>query len=89
MSTSISLCTMTPSLVKIDIVPSLAVLLTLISDDGKSWNVSACVAWADSALNGSCVTNFAWLTPPSAAPTRLVDFQMMGSPALRRSFLLM
>ncbi len=79
----------TPSLVKIDIVPSSAVLPTLINDDGKSWNVSACVAWADSALNGSCVTNVAWLTPPLATPTHLVDFQMMGSPALRQSFLLM
>ena len=79
----------TPSLVKIDIVPSSVVLPVLINDDGKSWNVSACVARADSALNGSCVTKFAWLTPPLATPTRLVDFQMMGSPALRRSFLLM
>ncbi len=74
MSMSVSLCTVTPFLVKIDIVPLLAVLPMLINDEGKSWNVSACFALADRSLNGSYVTNFAWLTPPLATPTRLVDF---------------
>ena len=75
MSTSVSLCTVTPFLVKIDIVPLLAVLPMLINDEGmKSWNVSACFALADRSFNGSCVTNFAWLTPPLTTPTHLVDF---------------
>ena len=70
MSTSVSLCTVAPFLVKIDIVPLLEVLPMLINDEGKSWNVSACFGLADRSLNGSCVTNFAWLTPPLATPCR-------------------
>jgi hypothetical protein len=30
--------------VKTDTVPSSAILPTLIKEDGKSWNVSACIA---------------------------------------------
>ncbi len=44
MRMSCSLCTVTPSLVKIDIMPSSAVLPTLISESGNSVNVSACLA---------------------------------------------
>eukprot|EP00956_Cyclotella_meneghiniana_P038422 scaffold154279_cov36-Cyclotella_meneghiniana.AAC.2 len=54
--TSVSLCTVKPSLVKIEIVPSSAVLPTLIRDVGKSLKVSACAALADSCGIG----NFDW-----------------------------
>ncbi len=43
MSTSSSLNTLTPSFVKTETVPLLAVLPMLIKDEGKSWNVSACI----------------------------------------------
>ncbi len=56
MSTSSSLNTVTPVLVKIDMVPSLEVLPTLISDVGKFWKVSACSARTDSLWNGSQAT---------------------------------
>lgn len=63
MSTSSSLCTVTPSFVKMDIVQSSAVFPTLISELGKSPNVSASVALADKLLKkGSLVTCCAWLT---------------------------
>ena len=52
MSTSCSLCTVTPSFVNIDIVPLSDILPTLISELGKSLNESALVAWSDSCLNG-------------------------------------
>ena len=47
MSTSVSLCTVTPVLVKIEMVPLSEVFLTLINDVGKLVNVSACVARVD------------------------------------------
>jgi hypothetical protein len=56
MSTSSSLNTVMPVLVKTDMVPSLEVLPTLINNVGKSWKVSACLARADSLWNGSQVT---------------------------------
>ncbi len=89
MRTSSSLNTLTPSFVKTDTVPLLAVLPTLIKEVGKSWNVSACLDWAESCQNGSWVTYFALLVPPLATPTLRVDGCKMGRPALRRSFLLM
>ncbi len=55
MSTSSSLNTVTPVLVKIDMLPSLEVLPTLINNVGKFWKVSACLARADSLWNGSQV----------------------------------
>ena len=48
MSTSVSLCTVTPVFVKIDMVPSSDVFPTLINDVGKFVNVSAVVARFDS-----------------------------------------
>ena len=66
-----------------DIVPSSAVLPTLISDDVKSLNVSAFAAQADRVGNGSCVTYVALLLPPLATPNRFVDCRRMGSPAFR------
>ena len=56
MSTSFLLCTVTPSLVKIDIVPSLAVFPTLIRDVGNSLNVSADYAFVDKDGKGKLVT---------------------------------
>jgi hypothetical protein len=89
MSTSCSFCTVTPSLVNIEMVPSSEVLPTLISDVGKSSKVSAWFAFDDSCWNGSWVTCFAILLPPLATPTRLVDRQSIGSPAAMRSCSLM
>ncbi len=80
MSTSCSLWTVTPSLVKMDTVPSSQVCPTLISEDGKSSNESACLALSDNALNGSRVTYFALLTPPLAHAACFVDFRKMGAP---------
>lgn len=77
---------MTPSLVKIEIVPSSAVLPTLINEVGKSLNVSACLAFGDRCLNGKMVTCCAVLVPPFATPTRLFDLRRIGSPACFRSF---
>ncbi len=56
MSTSSSLNTVTPVLVKTDMVPSSEVLPTLINGVGKFWKVSACLAHPDSLWNGSRVT---------------------------------
>ena len=51
-STSFSSCTVTPSFVKIDIVPSSAVFPTLMRDVGNLLNVSACFAFADNDGKG-------------------------------------
>ncbi len=83
MSTSSSLKTDTPSFVKTETVPSSAVLPTLIKDEGKSWNVSACVAWTERCRKGSWVMYLALLVPPLATPTVRVDERRMGRPALR------
>ncbi len=88
MSTSCSLCTVTPSFVNIDIVPSSGVLPTLISELGKSSNESALAAWLDSYLNGRRLTCHAVLVPPLATPTRFVDGCMIGRPTFLRSCLL-
>ena len=71
---------MTPSLVKIDIVPSSAVLPTLIKDIciGKSLNVSACPAFLDRAGKGKLVTCWPLLFSPFVSMTHLVDGRKMG-----------
>ena len=56
MSTSVSLCTVMPVLVKMEMVLLSEVFPTLINDVGKSVNVSACVARADKCGKGSRVT---------------------------------
>jgi hypothetical protein len=89
MSTSSSLNTLTPSFVKTETVSSLAILPMLIKEVGKSWNVSACIARAESSRNGNWVTYLALLVPPLATPTFCVDGCRMGRPALCQSFLLM
>ncbi len=76
---SSSLCTVTLSLVKIEMVPSLAVFPTLIKDVGKLVNVSACSAVCDSCLNGRAVTLVALLMLPFATCTCFVEFCKMGS----------
>ena len=88
-STSSSLRTVTPSLVKIEIVPSSAVLPTLMSDEGKSANESACVAFLERSGMGRRVTNFALLEPPFATPTLLFECFRMGRLAVLRSRSLM
>ena len=80
MSTSCSLCTVTPSFVNIDIVPSSVVLPTLISELGKLLNEPALAAWLESCLNGRLLTCRAVRVPPLAMPTYFVDGRMIGSP---------
>ena len=77
-STSVSLCTVTPFLVKIEMVPFLEVFPTLIKDVGKVVNVSAVVARFDNCGKGSCVTFFALHVSPFATPTYLLDEHKMG-----------
>ena len=69
MSISVSLCTVTPVLVKMEMVPSAEVFPTLISDVGKLEKVSAFVARFDNCGKGSCVTFFALHVSPFAIPT--------------------
>ena len=88
MSTSCLLCTVTPSLVKIDIVPSLAVLPTLIREVGNSLHVSACCAFVDKAGKGRLIVCWPLLFSPFATMTRLVDGRKMGRCAASLSFLL-
>ena len=85
MSTSVSLCTVTPVFVNIEMVPSLEVFPTLISDVGKLVNVSAVVAGFDNCGKGSSVTFFALHFPPFATLTFLFDERRMG---IHASFLL-
>jgi len=66
MSTSVSLCTVTPVFVKMDMVLSSEVFPTLISEVGKLVNVSAVVARFDNCGKGSRVTFFALHLPPFA-----------------------
>ncbi len=82
MNTSSSLNTLMPSCVKTETVSLSAVLPTLIKEVVKSWNVSACIAQAESCRNGSWVTYLALLVPPLATPTFCVDGRRMGRPAL-------
>ena len=83
--TSVSLWTVTPSLVNMDMVPSSEVLPTLMREVGKLLKVSAWVALLDNFLIGSFVTNWALLVLPLATPTRLVDHRSIGKPAFARS----
>ena len=85
MSTSVSLCTVTPVLVKMNMVPTLEVFPTLVNDVGKLVNVSAVVARFDNCGKGSCVTFFALHVSPFATPTFLFDERKMG---IHASFLL-
>ena len=88
-STSFSSCTVTPSLVKIDIVPSLDVFPARMRDVGNSLNVSACLAFDDNNGKGKLVTCWHLLFSPLATMTRLVDGRNIGRRAASLSFLLM
>ena len=85
MSTSVSLCTVTPVLVKMEMVPLSEVFPMLINDVGKSVNVSACVPRFDNCGKRSRVTCFALHVLPFATPTFLLDERKMG---IHTSFLL-
>ena len=82
MSTSCSLCTLTPPFVKMEIVPSLDVLPTLMKELAKLVKVSAIEACCESCLNGSLVMFCSLLILPFATPTLLSDLHSMGSLAL-------
>ena len=84
MSTSVSLCTVTSVLVKIEMVPLSEVFPTLINDVRMLMNVSACVALFDTAGNGRWVTGFALNVMLLATPNRLLHAWKMG---IRASFL--
>jgi hypothetical protein len=88
MSTSCLLCTVTPSLVKIDIVTSSAVLPTLIREVGNSLKVYACLAFVDKAGKGRPVTCWPLLFSLFATMLCLVDGLKMGRRAASLTFLL-
>ena len=77
MSTSVSLCTVTPVLVKMEMVTSLEVFPTFINDVGKLVAVSAFVARIDN-WKGSCVTCFSLHVSSFATLTFLFDEHKMG-----------
>ena len=72
MSTSVSLCNVTPVLVKMEMVPSSEVFPTLIINVGKLETVSAVVARFDYCGKGSCVTFVALHVYPFTTPTFFV-----------------
>ena len=77
MSTYVSLCTVTPVLVKMEMMLSSEVFPTLINDVGKLVNVSAYVTRFDNCGKGSCVTCSALHVLPFATPTCLLDERKM------------
>ena len=87
MSTSCSLCTVTPLFVKMDIIPLSAVLLMLINEWGNSVNVSAVLADVDIVWNGSYVKKFTLHVSPLATFTFLLDLRKIGSSACLQSSL--
>ena len=82
MRTSLSLCTLTLSPVKIEMLPPLHVLPTIIKDVGNSLNMSACTAVYKISWNGSLVTYCPFLMPPLATLTCLFGFLIIGIRAL-------
>ena len=87
-STSSSLCTVTPVLVNMEMVPLSEVFPTLIRDVGKMVNLSAVVARFDHCGKGSHVTFFALQVSPFATPTFVFDERKMGMHASFLSSLL-
>jgi hypothetical protein len=83
--TSCSWCTVTPSLVKIEMVLSSARCPTLINELGKSSNESARAACGERLGRGNAVRCLAMLHSPLATPTRLVEGQRIGRLAWTRS----
>ena len=88
-STSFLSCTVTPSFLKINIVPLSAVFPTLMRDVGKLLNVSTCFAFDDNNGKSKLVTCRPLLFSPLETMTRLVDGRNIGRPAAFLSFLLM
>ena len=88
MSTSSSLYTVTPSLVKMDTLPSSDVYPTLISEVRNSSNVSASAALLVSCGNVSAVTYLPFQAPPLATPNFLSDILNIGRPKFFLYFLL-
>ena len=86
MNMAFLLCTVTLSLVKIDIVPSSAVFPTFIRDVGNSLNVSECRAFVDKTGKGKLVTCWPLIFSPFATMTSLVDGRKMGMRAATLSF---
>ena len=77
---------MTPSLVKMDTLPSSAILPTLISDVGNSSNVTASAALLESYGNGSVVRYLSLQAPPLTSYTFLSDILSIGRPNFVLSF---
>ena len=75
-----SLYTVTPSLVKIEMLPSSAIFPTLISNVGDSSNVSAYASLLESCRNGSVVRYLSFQASPLATPTFLADSRNIGRP---------
>ena len=78
MSTFSSLCIVTPSLVKMETLPSLAFFPTLIIEVGDSSNVSASADFLESCSNGSVVTQLPLQAPPLATPAFLYNILNIG-----------
>ena len=89
MRTSVSLCTLTPSMVNTEMVPVSDVWPTLMSEWGKSLNVSASVILGSRCGMGNVVTLEPRLTLQLATHTRFLERRKMGRPAVFRSHLLM
>ena len=85
-STSSYLFTAALSLVKMDTLPSSAVLSTRISDVGDYLNVSASAALLESCRNGSVATYLPLQAPPLATPNSLSDTRNIGRPNCFLSF---
>ena len=78
MRTSVSLCTVTPVLVKMEMVLLSEVFPMFINDVGKLVKVSACVACFDNFGKGSQVTCVASHVSPFATPACMLDECKMG-----------
>jgi len=77
-SMSFLLCTVTPSMVNIDILPLSAVFPTLIRDVGNLLNMSACFTFGDIDGKGKLVTCCPLLFSLLATMSRLVDGRSIG-----------
>ena len=80
MSTSSSLCTVTSSLVNIDMLLSSFTFPTLSSESWNFSNVLPLFVFADSPVSGSLIHHFPLLVLPSATDTCLVDLPIVDSP---------
>ena len=77
---------MTPSLVKMDTLPSSAVLPILIINVGNSYNVSDSAYLLESCGNGSVVMYLPFQTPTLYTPTFLSNILNIGGPNFVLSF---